>query len=229
MTYVVSNLYGRHDKFEKILKKISLKDRDVLYILGNIVDYGEESLKLINDISTRLNVYCVLGEHDYKAFMLLSEFDRILKSGSAPSESFSREMIAWAADGGQPTLEAFKDADPDEKEGFLDYLSDLPVFEETEVNGKEYILTCRGIDNFEENKDLLDYDLDCFINAYLDLNKTYYSDKTMVVGYIDYENTPEGCQGKVISKNNNIALACDMSETDDAICLCLESGDVYYV
>ena len=37
MTYVVSNLYGRLDKYEKLIKKINLKERDVLYVLGNIV------------------------------------------------------------------------------------------------------------------------------------------------------------------------------------------------
>lgn len=229
MTYVVSNLYGRYDKFEKILKKVSFKDRDVLYILGNIVDHGSDSIKLVNDISTRLNVYSVLGEHDYKAFMLLSEFERILKGGGVPTESFSKDMIAWAADGGQITLEAFKDAEPDEQEGFLDYLSDLPVFEEASVGDKEYILTCRGVRDFEEDKDLFDYDLDCFVEGYMDMDKTYYKDKIMVVGYLDYEHTPAGCSGKVISKNNNIALACDMSVNDDAICFCLENGEVYYV
>ena len=56
MTYVVSNLYGRFDKYEKLLKKINLKDSDVLYILGNIVDYGEDSIKLVNELSAQYNV-----------------------------------------------------------------------------------------------------------------------------------------------------------------------------
>ena len=92
MTFVVSNLYGRLDKFEKLIKKINLKDSDVLYVLGNIVDYGEQSIELVNDLSARYNVYSVLGEHDYKAYLLLSEFDRILKEGGAPSISFSKEI-----------------------------------------------------------------------------------------------------------------------------------------
>ena len=79
MTFVVSNLYGRLDKFEQLIKKINLKDSDILYVLGNIVDYGEKSIELVNDLSTRYNVYSVLGEHDYKAYLLLSEFYRILK------------------------------------------------------------------------------------------------------------------------------------------------------
>ena len=230
MTFVVSNLYGRLDKFEKLIKKINLKDTDTLYVLGNIVDYGEQSIELVNDLSTRYNVYSVLGEHDYKAYLLLSEFDRILKEGAAPSVSFTKEMIAWSQDGGQATLEAFQKADADSKEGFLDYLSDLPVFEEAILkNGKEFVLTCRGIDNFNKNTDLYDYELDDFMNGYLDIEKTYYNNKTLIVGYLDYEHTPAGRAGKVTAKNNNIALACDMSENDDVVCVCLETNDEYYV
>ena len=230
MTFVVSNLYGRFDKFEKLINKINLKESDTLYILGNIVDYGEQSIELVNDISTRYNVYSVLGEHDYKAYLLLSEFDRILKEGGAPSISFTKEMIAWSQNGGQATLEAFQKADADSKEGFLDYLSDLPVFEETTLkNGKEFVLTCRGIDNFNKNTDLYDYELDDFMNGYLDIEKTYYNNKTLIVGYLDYEHTPTGRAGKVTAKNNNIALACDMSENDDVVCVCLETNDEYYV
>ena len=230
MTYVVSNLYGRFDKYEKLIKKINFKESDVLYILGNVVDFGEDSIKLVNELSAQYNIYTVLGEHDYKAYVLLSEFDRILGEGCAPSANFSKEMIEWAQNGGQSTLEAFKDADADEKEGFLDYLSDLPVFEEVALkNGKEFVLTCRGIDNFDKNADLYDYELDSFINGYLDIEKTYFNDKTMVVGYLDYEHTPAGRAGKIAAKNNNIALACDMSENDDVVCVCLETNDEYYV
>ena len=230
MTFVVANLYARLDKLEKLIKKINLKESDTLYVLGNIVDYGEQSIELVNDLSTRYNVYSVLGEHDYKAYMLLSEFDRILREGAAPSVSFSKDMIAWSQDGGQATLEAFKSADVDSKEGFLDYLSDLPVFEEVTLNnGKEFVLTCRGIDNFNKDTDLYDYDLNDFMNGYIDLEKTYFDDRTMVVGYLDYEHTPVGRQGKISAKNNNIALACDMSENDDVVCLCLETNEEYYV
>ena len=193
MTYVVSNLYGRLDKYEKLIKKINLKESDTLYILGNIVDHGEQSIELVNELSAQYNVYSVLGEHDYKAYLLLSEFDRILKAGGAPSASFSREMIAWAQDGGQATLEAFQSADEDSKEGFLDYLSDLPVFEEVKLkSGKEFVLICRGIDNFNNDTDLYDYELDDFMNGFIDIEKNYYGDKTLVVGYLDYEHTPAG-------------------------------------
>jgi serine/threonine protein phosphatase 1 len=49
MTYVVSNLYGRFDKYEKLIQKINLKENDILYILGNIVDFGEDSIKRVEE------------------------------------------------------------------------------------------------------------------------------------------------------------------------------------
>ena len=229
MTYVVSNLFGRLERFNKLLEKISFKDSDVMYVLGNIVDYGEESIELVSDLSMRYNVYSVLGEHDYKAYMLLSEFDRILKNGGAPSAEFSSKMIEWSANGGMSTLEAFKDADDDTKEGFLEYLSELPVFEEADVKGKEYVLVSAGIDNFDAKKDLSEYALEDFIRQSFDLDKNYYRSKNIIVGYLGYEYTPDWQRGKINSKNGNFALACDMSENDEIVCLCLENSREYYV
>ena len=41
MTYVVSNIHGNYDKFKALLREISFRDTDVMYILGDFVDYGE--------------------------------------------------------------------------------------------------------------------------------------------------------------------------------------------
>ena len=229
MTYVVSNLFGRFERFGKLLDKISFGESDIMYVLGNIVDFGEESVELVTDLSMRYNVYSVLGEHDYKAYKLLSKFDRILKAKSAPSPEFSSAMIEWSANGGMATLEAFKEADEDTKEGFLEYLSELPVFEEAEVKGREFVLVSGGIDNFSAKRDLEDYELEDFIGLTFDLDKTYYKSKSIIVGYLGYEFTPAGRAGKINAKDGNVALACDMSENDEIVCLCLENGREYYV
>ena len=72
MTYVVSNLHGDYDKFTALLQEIKFKDSDLMYILGDIVDYGDQSMELIADLSVRLNVYAVAGEHDYRAARMLT-------------------------------------------------------------------------------------------------------------------------------------------------------------
>ena len=55
MTYVVSNLHGNYDKFTELLRTISFKDSDLMYVLGDIVDFGEQSMELIEDLSLRYN------------------------------------------------------------------------------------------------------------------------------------------------------------------------------
>lgn len=37
---------------------------DVLYILGDVVDRGPEPMKILNDMSMRINVFPILGNHD---------------------------------------------------------------------------------------------------------------------------------------------------------------------
>ena len=68
MTYAVANLHGNYQKYSELLQLIKFNnDRDILYVLGDIVDYGDESMELIGDMSIRLNVYPIAGEHDFKA------------------------------------------------------------------------------------------------------------------------------------------------------------------
>ena len=49
MIYVVSDLHGSNKKFQKLLKEINFADKDIMYVLGDIVDYGEESIELLCD------------------------------------------------------------------------------------------------------------------------------------------------------------------------------------
>ena len=39
-TYVISDIHGECDMFLEMLEKIELKDSDILYILGDVVDRG---------------------------------------------------------------------------------------------------------------------------------------------------------------------------------------------
>ena len=120
MTYVIAGLNGAYGKFSELLKKINFRDSDLLYVLGDVVDFGDEPMELIADLSVRSNVYPVAGEHDYRAARMLAGFDRMLKNGSAPDPGYISEMTAWVADGGQPTLDGFRALDEYQREGVLD-------------------------------------------------------------------------------------------------------------
>jgi hypothetical protein len=88
----------------------------------------------------RYNVIPIVGEHDYKALKLLTELSKMLQSGAMPSPDIMAEMTEWMQDGGQKTMEGFKVLDDEMKEGVLEYLADMSLYEEIEANGKKYLL-----------------------------------------------------------------------------------------
>ena len=88
MTYVISNIHGNYSKFTEMLDKISFSDNDIMYVLGDIVDFGDETMEVVCDLSVRMNVYPVIGEHDARAYKMLSGFDKMLKNGGSPSADF---------------------------------------------------------------------------------------------------------------------------------------------
>ncbi|MBR2388724.1 MAG: metallophosphoesterase [Clostridia bacterium] len=230
MTYVVSDIHGNYEKFKSLLKVINLKDSDVLYVLGDVVDYGEDSIKLINDISMRYNVLPILGEHDFKAFKYLSAIDKMLREGDMPDAETLSEMTAWVADGGQKTVEDFKELDEEEREGVLDYLSDMSLYEEVEAGGKTFLLVHAGIADFDEDLDLDDCMPEDFISEPIDTARVYYKDKTIIFGHTPTYEIEGGKNGKIFhSGNNSIAIDCGAAYDEPLGCLCLETLEEYYV
>ena len=100
MNYVVSNIHGNYEKFKALLSEIRFKDSDVMYILGDIVDYGDDPIGLICDISMRYNVLPILGDCDYNALKHLTELDKML-AGESPSPEELSDMAQWMANGGK--------------------------------------------------------------------------------------------------------------------------------
>ena len=78
MTYVVSDIHGCFDKFKKLIKEIQFTDNDTMYVLGDIVDHGDEPIELLCDLSMRYNVIPIVGECDLRALELLRELDKML-------------------------------------------------------------------------------------------------------------------------------------------------------
>ena len=223
MTYVISNIHGNYSKFKEMLDTISFSDDDIMYVLGDVVDYGDETMEIVCDLSVRMNVYPVMGEHDATAYKMLSGFDNMLKKGGTPSADFIAEMQAWSQDGGDKTLASFRALDEDMKEGVLDYLADMAPYEVAEVKGTKYLLVHAGIAGFEKGKDLDDYEPEDFYTEALDMNKEYFSRTNVVVGHIPTES------GKITRIGKNIAIDCGAATGGSLACLCLENCKEYYI
>lgn len=229
MTYVMSDIHGNYEAFKKMLREINFNDDDLLYIAGDLVDYGSESMDLIRDISARTNVYAVVGDHDLTALKMLSEYDRMLASGAAPDADFAEAMKEWVNDGGAPTFEGFRKLDDDMKEGVLDYLSDLALFEEIKVKNDEYVIVHAGIRNFDGNTVLDDLSPDDFIYESLDPDREYYEDKTVIAGHIHTNELPDPDPDMIYYGNGTIFLDCGSDKNGTLGCLCLDNGKEFYV
>lgn len=223
MTYVISDLHGRYDKFKEMLDIIGFSDSDNLFLLGDLVDYGDDSVELINDLSMRTNVFPIAGEHDFKAARMLGTFDKMAKKGSAPDASFVSEMTSWVKDGGGPTLEAFRTLDDDGKEGVLEYLADMTLYEETEAGGREYLMMHAGIAGFKEGSDPEDYEAEDFFDASADIAKMKVSGKTLVAGH------RPSSDGRIKKSGNCVYVDCGVIGNDTLGCLRLDDGKEFYV
>lgn len=222
MTFVTANLHGNNEGFQKLLKQIHLKDSDVLYVLGDSVDVGEGAIDLLTDMSMRPNVYPLAGEHDLKALRMLSGFEKMLANGSAPSPEFSAEMTAWAQDGGMVTLTGYRALDAEMREGVLDYLSEFMLCDEIEVGKKTYFLAHAGLDNYNEEKLPEDYE-PAEVFATTLPHADFFKTRTLIVGHVPTAS------GKIERKNGVIYLDCGSMRGGRIGCLCLETGEEYYV
>ena len=222
MTYVISNIHGNYEKFKSILSQISFRDQDTMYILGDILDYGEDAMELIADLSIRLNVYPIAGEHDFLAARMLKGFSKMLESGATPDAEFVAEMTAWVHDGGQPTMEAFRELDAEQREGVLEYLEDMTLFEELDVGGVHYVLVHAGVADYEPESDLADYLPEDFFSEPLDPSRALMEESVVIVGHTPTKS------GKIERGEGSIFLDCGVAEGGKLGCLCLETGKEYY-
>ena len=228
MTYVVSDLHGCFEKFQKLLKEIRFNDNDVMYVLGDVVDHGDAPMELLCDLSMRFNVIPILGECDYRALRLLTELDRMWK-GSAPDPVIIGEMTEWITDGGQQTMEGFKALDEDMKEGILEYLSDFSLYEEVTVKGKKYLLLHAGIADFDPATPLEDYLPEDFIHEPLDVNRTYFDDVTIIAGHVPTYTVDGAGNGRIYKGEYGYLIDCGAVFGETLGAMRLEDGKKFYV
>lgn len=87
MTYIISDIHGEYNLFLKLLQKIHFSNNDEMIICGDVIDKGQDSVKLLQLIRSMPNMRCILGNHEYEflkyywAMMQSSpdDFDAVLK------------------------------------------------------------------------------------------------------------------------------------------------------
>ena len=64
--------------------KIELKDDDTIFVLGDVIDRGNNPIKILQDMMHRTSVVPLLGNHDYMA-LRVNILNRITMKSNVPA------------------------------------------------------------------------------------------------------------------------------------------------
>ncbi len=226
MIYVMSDIHGCHEKYQKMLKKICLGEEDLLYILGDVVDRGTAGMKVVLDIAERENVILLRGNHDHQAAALLSHLYML------EDEKCSKELLevykGWVLDGGDKTLSEFLQLSAEEREKVLLTLGKAEIFKEITVNEKNYLLA-HTVPEKECLKEYPHWELYDYMMGEPDYEEIYFEDKYIVTGHTPTGFIDSNSKGKIWMGNNHIAIDCGAVFGNNLGCLCLDTLEEFYV
>lgn len=235
MIYCISDIHGDYIRYTTMLKMINFTEDDTLYVLGDILDRGDEGMKILLDMMLRPNVYPILGNHEYMALQTLKWLsDEITEESLSQISSDKLQGInEWLNVGGMTTIDEFRKLSEDEKEMVLEYLKEFSLYEKVSVGGKDFVLVHAGIDNFVPDKDIEDYELHELIFNKPDYSKTYFKDKYLVTGHTPtrfiHDEINGHCYNTIYIGNNHIAIDCGCGYDGLLGAICLDTFEDFYV
>lgn len=227
--YCISNIHGDYESYREMLRKIKFCDRDTLYVIGNVVDIGSGSLKILRDMMMRINVIPIIGDHEYMATRCLKYIMECkTHKRVAPDNDMAREIVDWHAAGGQSTIDEFHKLSEEEQEDIIDYLEEFSLYEEIEVKGKDYVLVHGGFADFDPDRDLDDYHIDDVLFTVPDYSKVYFEDKILVTARELTSSIKDNpVPDRIYKGNNHIAINCGTWKNLAAVCL--DNGEEFYL
>ena len=92
MRYVISDIHGEYGLLMRLLDKIKFSQSDELYVCGDMVDKGEESIRVLKFLLNAPNVRCILGNHEH-AF--LSYYWSVMKNSPSDFDKVLADLKGW--------------------------------------------------------------------------------------------------------------------------------------
>ncbi len=211
MVYCTSDLHGISlEKFQYLLKKANFSEDDELYILGDVIDRGEDGIKLLTFIMNSVNMNFILGNHE--AMLLLCDFifDEITEESinSFDTEKTAR-LMNWLENGAEPTLNALKNLKKQNHElliDLLDFLRDTPIYDVVTADNKEFLLVHGGFRDFSPDKKMSDYTESDILWARPEITDEYFNDFITILGHTPTVFYGSDYNGKILKTKSWINI-----------------------
>lgn len=103
-----------------MLEVIEFKNTDYMYIIGDVVDRGPESVRLLRFVMEQANMQLIMGNHD----------QTMLWAATGNTSPWPMEELIglWTAHGGRETYDQFLALKEAEKKEIVDFLESIPYY-----------------------------------------------------------------------------------------------------
>jgi serine/threonine protein phosphatase 1 len=174
----------------------------------------------------RPNVISIMGNHEF----MFATCVRVLLRGGSPTKDETQDILSWQNDGGKTTLSGFLGLSPEQRQAAWAYLGKFRSYAEIGVAGQTYVLTHAGPEHFSPRRPLEDYALQELVWERPDYDKVYYPDKFLVTGHTPTRTIANNPRPDYIYRSNHhIAIDCGAVYGGRLGCLCLDTGEEFYV
>lgn len=240
-TYVVSDIHGLRDRYDSLLEGIHFCDEDHLYVLGDVIDRGYDSIGILLDIMKRENITMLLGNHEY---MMIAYFNSL---ADHEMDECEKQIIVdrWKRNHNEQTLEQYLELSAEQQNEVLTYLEGLPIaICDLKINEERYYLVhgspCLEFKEGVLTKAMLKekaIPIDNFVWNRIEHEQEFFDDRCVVFGhtptlYLQNKRPYEIWTGeKTIKESRLINIDCGCAANDEntrLACLCLDNRKVFY-
>ena len=230
MIYVTSDLHGYpFEKFKALLNKAGFSNEDFCFVLGDVIDRGDDGIRILRWLMNQPNFELLLGNHE--AMMIACDFvcDEITEESvnGLTSEKLGA-YTTWISNGGQQTLNELYALPPEEREYIFEYIREALLYETVTAGGRDFLLTHSGLGSFDKNKKLSEYEVFDFIWNRPDINEKYFDGIITVFGHTPTFCYGEEYRGKAIVTDTWINIDAGAAFGEKPMFLRLDDLKVFY-
>ncbi|MBE6038459.1 MAG: calcineurin [Anaerofustis stercorihominis] len=202
MIYVTSDLHGYDfGKFMNFLDGIGFTEEDFLFVLGDVIDRGEDGVKYLKWLTYKSNAQLILGNHESMLLACEFIFDTVTEDFLDSLDDEKMGLLTnWIFNGATPTMNALWELlrnDADTLYDILDYLKEAPLFEVVSAGEKDFLLTHSGLKHFYPDKKLSMYAAEELLWNRPRITDRYFDEIYTIFGHTPTEFLEEKYTGKI--------------------------------
>ena len=225
MTYICSDIHGNSDAYYDL--KAILNSDDKLYIIGDVLDRGDDGIDILLDIMSDERITLIIGNHE--SILNMGAFFELHSAGSDDEiEEIISSNLAIEHIGQEKTLRDFSELSKNEQGKIIEFLNCLPLYEELTIKDKDYILVHGGLPGFSDMP-IEYYDEAELLFGPHNFEEKHYADTTVIVGHLPTRFI-HGAEPDTIFRNgDSIAIDCGCGMQGGRLgVLCLETDEEIY-